>query len=83
MARTTVYEWREADQDFAASWDEAIESGTDALEDEAIKRAKAGSDTLMIFLLKARRPNKYKERTHTELAGSVGIRHEEALAALK
>ena len=40
-------------------------------------------DTLLIFMLKARRPEKFKERTSTEHSGSVGIRHEDALAALK
>jgi hypothetical protein len=37
-------------------------AGTDALEDEALRRAKDKSDTLLIFLLKARRPEKYKDR---------------------
>ena len=83
IGRTTAYEWREVDEAFAKAWDDAVETGTDSLEDEAVRRAKAGSDTLLIFMLKARRPEKFKERTSTELSGSVAIRHEEALAALK
>ena len=80
LSRRRVYEWREADPVFAAKWDEAVEFGTDALEEEARRRAYTGvdepvfyqgeecgavrkySDTLLIFLLKGRRPDKYRER---------------------
>ena len=62
IGRTTAYEWREADAAFAQAWDDAVEAGTDALEDEAVKRAKSGSDTLLIFMLKARRREKFAER---------------------
>ena len=43
-----------------------METGTDGLEDEAVRRAKNGSDTLLIFMLKARRPEKFKERYSSE-----------------
>lgn len=36
------YEVREADPDFAAAWQEAIEAGTDKLEDELRRMAEAG-----------------------------------------
>jgi Bacteriophage Sf6, terminase small subunit-like len=71
ITRRTVYNWWEADPEFAAAWDDAIEAGTDALEDEALRRAKDKSDTLLIFLLKARRPEKYKDRVSTEHRGTV------------
>ena len=87
VGRATAYEWRAAEPDFAKAWDDAVETGTDALEDEAIKRAKNGSDTLLIFMLKARRPEKCKERissdhrvkvnqpnTFERAAGAVGAR---------
>lgn len=88
LARTTVYEWRADNEQFKARWDAAVELGTDALEDEAMRRAKDGvtepvhykgervdeiqkySDTLTIFLLKGRRPEKYRERfEHTGANG--------------
>lgn len=59
IKRSTLYKWRNEDQDFASRWDEALEECTCALEGEAIRRAKEGSDTLLIFLLKALRPEKY------------------------
>ena len=62
VARTTYYEWRESSPEFAAQADDAIEAGTDKLEDVAIERAEKSSDLLLIFMLKARRPGKYRER---------------------
>lgn len=79
ISRQTAYDWRAADPKFAEAWEVAVELGTDSLEDEAIRRARVGtdkpvyqggelvghvrefSDTLMIFMLKARRPGKYRE----------------------
>ena len=90
VSRRSIYEWRHLDDAFAAAWDEAVELGTDALEDEAIRRGHEGveepvyqggvlvghirkySDTLLIFMLKARRPEKFKDRISTELTGKAG-----------
>jgi hypothetical protein len=89
-ARASVYKWRAADGEFALAWHDAVEAGTDALEDEALRRAKDGideprfyeghecgyvrkySDTLMIFLLKGRRPEKYSDRVTTTHQGPGG-----------
>ncbi len=38
------YELRDTDEDFAAAWVEAIEQGTQRLEDEALRRAVDGYD---------------------------------------
>jgi hypothetical protein len=38
------YELRDSDEDFAAAWAEAIEQGTQRLEDEALRRAVDGYD---------------------------------------
>lgn len=80
LPRRTVYNWRARDPAFAGAWEAALDLGTDALEDEAVRRAMQGterpvyqgktlvghirdySDTLLIFMLKARRPEKYRER---------------------
>lgn len=42
VGRGRVYEWRRDDPAFAGAWDEAIEAGTDYLEDEAKRRAAGG-----------------------------------------
>ena len=62
ITRSSAYLWRESDPAFKAKWDECVEEGTDRLEDEAMRRAVDGSDTLLIFMLKARRPQKFKDR---------------------
>ena len=72
IGRRTAYDWRDADEELAAEWDDAVETGTDVLEDEAVQRAKNGSDTLLIFMLKARRPEKYKDHYRHEHTGAGG-----------
>lgn len=49
IARTTAYEWREADSDFAALWDRALKVGVTALEDEAKRRAFEGVNKPVVF----------------------------------
>jgi hypothetical protein len=41
---------------------DTVEQGTDLLEDVAVRRAMDHSDTLLIFLLKGRRKERYAER---------------------
>ena len=90
LPRRTAYDWRKAQPSFALAWDEAVEAGTDLLEDEAIRRARDGvekpiyqggklvghtheySDTLLIFTLKARRPEKFRDNSRVELTGKDG-----------
>lgn len=98
--RRTAYEWRESDEDFARLWDEAVEAGTDDLEQEARRRALDGlrrkkftktgvpiidpmtgeqyeeleySDTLLIFLMKGNRPDKYKDRSDVNLNANLSM----------
>jgi transposase-like protein len=42
--RTTAYRWRDAEPEFAAAWDEAIEHAIDVMESEAYRRAVEGVD---------------------------------------
>jgi len=72
ISRQTYYRWRDEDEAFAAAADHALEQGTDLLEDKARDRAARTSDTLMIFLLKARRPDKYREKSTVEHTGPEG-----------
>src|SRR5688572_27068116 len=64
--RATAYRHRKTDKEFAELWEHALESGTDILEQMAIKRAMEHSDILLLALLKARRPDVYKDRQHIE-----------------
>jgi hypothetical protein len=80
IGRTTAYEWRDEDPEFADQWDNIVEAALDDLEFEARRRAYEGvqkpifyqgvecgsiteySDSLLMFILKAGRPEKYRER---------------------
>ena len=62
ISRRTAYARKARDAGFATAWEEAVDVATEQLEAEAVRRAIDGSDTLMIFLLKARRPEVYVER---------------------
>jgi hypothetical protein len=66
IGRRTAYDYRSSDPDFAARWDAAIEKGTDELEKVAIKRAKEGSDSLLMFLLRGRRRSIYGEKVQVD-----------------
>ena len=90
VSRSSLCERRTKSEEFNRKVNEAVEAGTDALEDEAIRRAMFGvdepvfyqgnecgkvrkySDTLLSVMLKARRPDKYKERAHNEVTGLDG-----------
>ncbi len=108
-----LYEERKADSEFAKQWEDAIEAGTDALEDAARRRAEGGllkkkftskgepiidpktgeqyvereySDNLTMFLLKGRRPQKYRENINVGGAFGVAVRAmtpEEAVESIR
>lgn len=73
IGRRTVYEWRDADPEFAAAWAEAEEEAVDKLEEVARERAtEGGSDRMLEILLKAHRPEKYVDRYRAEHTGANG-----------
>ncbi len=82
---STPYKARKANAGFRERWEVAEESSTQALEAEARRRAVSGSDVLMIFLLKARRPAVYREMHRVELTGKDGepVRMETVMDPLK
>jgi hypothetical protein len=93
LSRQEMYRERDADSAFAVAWDAAVDEGTEALEQEARRRAVDGvqkpvyhlgrivdtvreySDTLLIFLLKARAPQKYRESVDVRHSGTVKHEH--------
>lgn len=69
IGRTAVYDRRDADPAFSAALADAIEDSTDELERVAIARGKEKSDPLLMFMLRARRPE-YRDKL--ELSGARG-----------
>jgi hypothetical protein len=72
LSRVILYTHRSNDTEFAAEWDAAIDEGIEKVEATALKRGLATSDTLLIFMLKAYRPEKYRENVRHELTGANG-----------
>ncbi|MBU0781005.1 MAG: hypothetical protein KKC72_13305 [Alphaproteobacteria bacterium] len=72
IGRSTAYDWRDADEAFAAAWDDAEEEAVDALEMRARERALDNSDRMMEILLKAHRPDKYVDKLRSEISGPGG-----------
>lgn len=69
--RSTAYRARQRNESFALAWADVEERTTEELEQVARQRAVDGSDTLMIFLLKARRPETYRENVKIEHSGQI------------
>jgi hypothetical protein len=67
IERDTAYKRRRRDERFAAAWAGAQEDAVDGLEAEARRRAFAGSDALLMFLLRAHRPVIFRERVDLRL----------------
>lgn len=67
IARNTFYKWRDEEPEFAAQLDDLGEDATESLEQIGWERAKDSSDTLLIFFLKARRPEIYRDRHLVEV----------------
>jgi hypothetical protein len=72
VGRTAAYAKRKDESEFAAAWDQAIEEAIEELEEVARQRAVEMSDTLLIFLLKAHRPEKYREIRESRMTGPQG-----------
>ena len=88
--RSTPYVRARRDAAFAAAWAQAEQDALDVLEAEARRRALASSDALLMFLLRAHRPERYREAldVHLELrraaertAERLGLGVDEVLAA--
>ena len=85
--RDTAYRRRQRDSAFMAAWTQAEADAVDVLEAEARRRALSVSDNLLMFLLKAHRPERFREtiridlrREAERLAAELGIDAEAAIA---
>ena len=88
--RSTPYIRASRDPAFKAAWAEANEDAVDLLEAEARRRALTTSDGLLMFLLRAHRPERYRDRVDVRVevrreaervAAKLGMSVEDVLAA--
>ena len=71
VSRSRHYEWLKTQPNYAQAFSHAHEEAIDSLESTARDRAVAGSDTLLIFLLKGARPEKYRDRFEHHHSGEI------------
>src|SRR3990167_940928 len=69
VCRRTHEYWLVKDEAYATAFRRAQRAAGDALEHEARKRAFKGSDTLLIFLIKAHDPSRFNDRLRAGLDG--------------
>lgn len=81
VSKMQVYRVRNSDPEFAQQWNDAIDSAADTLESEVRRRAFAGSDLLLMFLMKKMRPE-FREKV-TISSRELDRAIEEELANLK
>lgn len=64
VSRLVALREKDKDPEFDENWEMALEDATDILEGVAFRRAKDGSDYLLTFLLRALRPQTYREQKY-------------------
>lgn len=67
ISRKQAYLTRQRNAAFAAEWADCMDDAIDMLEAIAVQRAKTVSDVLLIFLLKAHRPEVYRETVNLRI----------------
>lgn len=71
VSRQHAYRERQANEDFALAWHDAEQDLVDGLERKAVEVAMGGDTRMLEFLLKARRPEVYRENVKVEHSGTV------------
>ena len=67
IPRRSLYDLRADDEAFRAKWDEALDASVDEVEAKAFKVAKDGDNQMIQFVLKAFRPERYREISRVEV----------------
>ena len=82
ISRSTFHSWRKDDDAFSQSYDDAHEAGTDKLEDLLLDDArKPGQWIAKLAVLKARRPNKWRENVKIDATVTTKPADTDKLAA--
>jgi hypothetical protein len=67
VSTRACYKARDADPEFAEAWSDAINKSVDALEHEVYQRALKGDAQLALAVLKAFRPERWRETSRMEI----------------
>jgi len=80
--RQNVYRWTQSDPAFAQALENALEYGTENLEEAYYGRAMEMSDRAAEFLLKARRPDKYRDDPTPRVNVNINLNSDDVLSFL-
>lgn len=73
LERSAFYAWRENDTDFVKRFDECDIAITESIEGKAVEMARGGEMPMISFILKARRPDVYREKHDVKIEGSLPL----------
>lgn len=73
ISEQKAYSWRRLDNEFSMNWDRIMGAVLPHLEAEALRRALAGSDPLLMFMLKAANRAKYDDAVARNTTTSQGV----------
>lgn len=79
ISRSGFYRWIAVDPAFGDEVQMAEEERRDRLEDEAVRRAMEGSDTMLIFMLKTLRRQQFGDRLEVQQQGVMDLRHHDVV----
>lgn len=68
VSLSSLYRLKREDERFSTAWDEAMVCAVDDIEQAAIDRALEKSDKLLEMILKAKRPDEYREKVDVKVA---------------
>lgn len=72
ISYSSLYRKRQNDPAFAKRWEEACRVNVPRLEAEGLRRAMAGSDKLLMFMLERLAPEKFGRKERLELTNPDG-----------
>jgi hypothetical protein len=73
--RRTMYDWRNADAEFRAEWEDALEHQTEEIESVVYRKAKDGDLLACCVWLRAHKPGLYHRRQLLSIEGSLDHQH--------
>lgn len=71
IGKSAHYEWLAKYPEYRVAYETATQRAIDSLEEEAKRRAMVGSDNLMMFMLKAKRPNEFRDMSTVRVDGKT------------
>ena len=73
ISRPTWYEWKQTDPDFTAAIKANEEAMIELAESQLMKNILAGKEVSLIFFLKNKAPEKWRDRKDVDLSGELKL----------